>query len=272
MAPIIVAIANQKGGVGKTTTTQNLGACLARLHNKKVLLVDADPQSNLTDACGIHPEQPEKMIYDLLSRETTPTSPEEQRSILLEHILPLAKNLDILPSNIRLAAAEQNLISRVGRENILKKNLRGASDYAFVLIDCPPSVGILTLNAMAAAHFLLIPVQAEYHAMAGLRLVYDTFVKIKADINPTLHIIGLLPTLYDTRKKLNVSVVDALKNFQQHIFRSGIRDNVTLAEAPSHGKDIISYSPKSYGAEDYTAFTKEFLTHLRKKLRANNEQ
>ena len=225
----ICAIANQKGGVGKTTTAHNLGVQLARNAKKRVLLLDLDAQGNLSDACGLDPQT-------------------------------LEAGLDILPVNIRLAEAELAFAGRMGRENLLKKALLSVSgEYDYVLIDCPPSLGLLTVNALNAANGLLIPVQVEYYALAGLALIRQT-AELVRDLNPDLAILGLVLTFFDARKTLNKDVAAALADeWGDTLFSTRIRDNVSLAEAPSNGQDVFSYKRSCYGAKDYAAFAAEFL-------------
>lgn len=223
------AIANQKGGVGKTTTAHNLGVQLARNAKKRLLLLDLDAQGNLSDACGLDPQT-------------------------------LEAGLDILPVNIQLAEAELAFAGRMGRENLLKKALLSVSgEYDYVLIDCPPSLGLLTVNALNAANGLLIPVQVEYYALAGLALIRQT-AELVRDLNPDLAILGLVLTFFDARKTLNKDVAAALADeWGDTLFSTRIRDNVSLAEAPSNGQDVFGYKRSCYGAKDYAAFAAEFL-------------
>ena len=239
----ICAIANQKGGVGKTTTTHNLGVQLARNAKKRVLLLDLDAQGNLSDACGLEPQTLERTVFDVLAG----SAPIAKAKSTLE------EGLDILPANIRLAG-------RMGRENLLKKALTSvAGEYDYVLIDCPPSLGLLTVNALNAANGLLVPVQVEYYALAGLALIRQT-AELVRDLNPDLAILGLVLTFFDARKTLNKDVAAALADeWGDALFSTRIRDNVSLAEAPSNGQDVFSYKRGSYGAKDYAAFAAEFL-------------
>ena len=243
----ICAIANQKGGVGKTTTTHNLGVQLARNAKKRVLLLDLDAQGNLSDACGLEPQTLERTVFDVLAG----SAPIAKAKSTLE------EGLDILPANIRLAEAELAFAGRMGRENLLKKALTSvAGEYDYVLIDCPPSLGLLTVNALNAANGLLIPVQVEYYALAGLALIRQT-AELVRDLNPDL---ALVLTFFDARKTLNKDVAAALADeWGDTLFSTRIRDNVSLAEAPSNGQDVFSYKRGSYGAKDYAAFAAEFL-------------
>lgn len=243
------AIANQKGGVGKTTTAQNLAAALVRNHKKKVLLVDLDSQANLTDACGIDTKSLQRSTFTVL----------EGKIPLSEATVTLEERLDILPATVDLAIADIAFAARIGRENLLKKALAGAQ-YDHIIIDCPPTLGLLTVNALSAANALLIPVQVEYYALAGLNLIQETLNDVRINLNPNISILGLVLTLYDSRKKLNKDVEKALvEDWKEQVFTTRIRDNVALAEAPSDGKDILSYRPRSFGAEDYAALAKEYL-------------
>ena len=246
----ICAIANQKGGVGKTTTTHNLGVQLARNAKKRVLLLDLDAQGNLSDACGLEPQTLERTVFDVLAGNVPIAGAKST----------LETGLDILPANIRLAEAELAFAGRMGRENLLKKALASvAGEYDYVLIDCPPSLGLLTVNALNAANGLLVPVQVEYYALAGLALIRQT-AELVRDLNPDLAILGLVLTFFDARKTLNKDVAAALADeWGDTLFSTRIRDNVSLAEAPSNGQDVFSYKRGSYGAKDYAAFAAEFL-------------
>ena len=229
----ICSIANQKGGVGKTTTTHNLGVQLARDAQKRVLLLDLDAQGNLSDACGLEPQTLERTVFDVLAGNVPIAGAKST----------LETGLDILPANIRLAEAELAFAGRMGRENLLKKALASvAGEYDYVLIDCPPSLGLLTVNALNAANGLLVPVQVEYYALAGLALIRQTAELVR------------------DRKTLNKDVAAALADeWGDALFSTRIRDNVSLAEAPSNGQDVFSYKRGSYGAKDYAAFAAEFL-------------
>ncbi|MDL2307849.1 ParA family protein, partial [Desulfovibrio sp. OttesenSCG-928-C06] len=254
--PLVIAVTNQKGGVGKTTTTHNLGAALADFHKKKVLMVDMDPQGNLSDSCGsgLQDDQTRPTVYELIKEDST-VSFDETR-------VPLRKNLDLLPSNIRLAVADMSFAHVFGRESLLKNALADL-DYDVVLIDCPPSLGILTVNSLTAADFLLVPVQAEYHSMAGLRLMLDSVRKIRRQINPDLEVLGLLLTMYEEKKRLNKDVADFLAETGESLFKTSIRRNIRLAEAPSHGLDIFQHDPKCPGALDYMELAKETLKEIK---------
>lgn len=246
----VCSIANQKGGVGKTTTTQNLGMALGK--KKKVLLIDLDAQGNLTDACGL--SSPEYSAYEVLSGDRA----------LADSVFHLSNHIDLLPATRNLAVAELAFASRMGRENLMKKALQNSS-YDFVLIDCPPSLGLLTVNALTASDSLLIPVQAEYYALAGLDLILETMNSVVENLNPKLHLLGILLTFFDKRKSLNRDVLIGLQErWGKLLFSTLIRDNVSLAEAPSDGHNIFEYRPKSYGAQDYSALAKEFLARVKK--------
>lgn len=244
----ICAVANQKGGVGKTTTVQNLGVALAA--HKKVLLVDLDAQGNLTDACGLSPHEETCTIFQVMDATVSPD----------KAIKPLSENLSILPANIDLSVAEITFAGRMGRENLLKKALQQVQGFDLALIDCPPSLGLLTVNALTAADSLLIPVQTEYHALAGLHLMQQTVAAVKENLNSRLEILGLVLTFFDSRKKLNRDVAEALATeWGNKVFAARIRDNVSLAEAPSAGQDIYAYRKGSFGAEDYRQLADEFI-------------
>lgn len=247
----IIAVANQKGGVGKTTTTINLGACLADA-GKKVLLVDTDPQGNATSGIGIQKAAVSKDIYDVLVNEEAIT----------EAIMPTKHhNLWIVPATIQLAGAETELISQMAREMRLKLALDPVKDqYDFILIDCPPSLGQLSINAFTAAQSILIPVQSEYYALEGLSQLLNTVRLVQKHFNPTLGIEGVLLTMYDARTNLGAEVIDEVrKYFGDKVYETIIPRITRLAEAPSYGLPIVDYDPKSKGADVYTALAKEVL-------------
>lgn len=253
----ICAIANQKGGVGKTTTAQNLGVALARNHGRRVLLIDLDAQGNLTDACGLDPQELPITTYHVLDGSVP----------LAQAVRTLEEGVDLLPANVSLSVADLTFAGRMGRENLLKKALQGAA-YEYVLIDCPPSLGLLAVNAFSAADGLLVPVQLEYHALAGLALIRQTVGQVVENLNPNLKILGLVLTFHDARKKLNRDVAAALtEEWGEQVFSTRIRDNVSLAEAPSNGQDIHAYRAASYGAADYAALAEEFLARTGDKKR-----
>lgn len=246
----IISVANQKGGVGKTTTTVNLGTILAR-KGKKVLLIDADPQGNATSGLGVEKEV-EFSTYDALINET------EMQDTIQDTMI---KNLKICPSNINLAGAEVELVSMMSREQRLKEKLDGIKDkFDFILIDCPPSLGLITLNAFTASDSVLIPVQCEYYALEGLGQLLNTINLVKKHLNKNLQIEGALLTMYDIRTNLSNQVVKEVKRyFDNKVYKSVIPRNVRLSEAPSYGMPITEYDPKSKGAKSYIKFTKEFL-------------
>ncbi|MBE5966189.1 MAG: ParA family protein [Lachnospiraceae bacterium] len=247
----VIAIANQKGGVGKTTTAINLSACLAE-KNKKVLTVDIDPQGNTSSGLGIDKNKLQNSIYQMLIGLCT-----------LEdcRIVNQYDNLDILPSNVNLAGAEIELIGIDHREYILKKQLeRINKDYDFILIDCPPSLNTLTVNAMTAADTVLVPIQCEFYALEGLTQLIHTINLVKQRLNPSLEIEGVVFTMYDARTNLSLEVVENVKeNLRQNIYKTIIPRNVRLAEAPSHGIPINLYDPKSAGAEGYRQLADEVI-------------
>ena len=244
----MVAIANQKGGVAKTTTAINLSACLAEL-GKQVLLVDLDPQGNATSGMGIAKHKLTRCIYDVLIND-----------ISLEQVLQKTdqKNLKIVPARIQLAGAEIELVSQISREGKLRNALDNIKDsYDFIFIDCPPSLGLLTLNALTAATDVIIPIQCEYYALEGLTLLMSTLERIRKHLNPNLNILGALLTMFDARTNLAIQVVDEVKKyFPQKVFKTIISRNVRLSEAPSHGKPINSYDTRSRGAEVYRELAK----------------
>lgn len=252
----IIAIANQKGGVGKTTTSTNLSACLAEV-NKKVLLVDIDPQGNATSGVGIDKNNLEKTVYDMIIDECT-----LEECIIRETL----ENLDVLPSNVNLSGAEIDLIGIEDREYILKKNIDKVKDnYDFIIIDCPPSLNMLTVNAMTTADTVLVPIQCEYYALEGLSQLIHTINLVKERLNPSLEIEGVVFTMYDARTNLSLEVVENVKNnLKQSIYKTIIPRNVRLAEAPSHGLPINLYDKKSIGAESYRLLAEEVIEQSEK--------
>ena len=246
----ISAIINQKGGVGKTTTTQNLAYCLQKHYKKRVLVVDLDAQGNLTDSFAYPPHTLEKTVYDVLDDR-----------IAIHEAIVSTSGPDLLPANLRLASADLSFSNKMGRENLLKNALANvADDYDYVFIDCPPSLGLMTINALTAAQGALIPVQAEYYAFAGLELVKETIGRIKKYLNQSLAIDGILLTLYDKRKSIARDVERGIfEKWGELVFATRIRNNVSLSEAPSFGQSIMEYKSKSYGSEDYCALAQEFL-------------
>ena len=248
----VISVANQKGGVGKTTTAVNLCALLAK-KNKKVLLIDTDPQGNATSALGIEKEV-EFSTYDLLITDTP------IRDIILE--TPI-KNLDISPSNINLAGAEVQLVSMMSREQRMKEKMDEVKDeYDYIIIDCPPSLGLITLNAFTASDSVLIPVQCEYFALEGLGQLLNTVELVRKHLNKNLYIEGALLTMYDIRTNLANQVVREVKKFfQNKVYKTVIPRNVRVSEAPSYGMPISVYDPKSKGARSYEKFTREFLKY-----------
>lgn len=246
----IVSIANQKGGVGKTTTAVNLSTILAK-KNKKVLLVDTDPQGNATSGLGIDKEV-EKSIYDVLVEDAT----------IEETALKTAvKNLKICPSNINLAGAEVQLVGMENREKRLKEKLdKVKEEYDYIIIDCPPSLGLITLNAFTASDSVLIPVQCEYYALEGLGQLMNTINLVKRHLNKCLSIEGAVLTMYDIRTNLSNQVVKEVKKyFEDKVYKTVIPRNVKLSEAPSYGMPITVYDPRSKGAKCYEKFAKEFI-------------
>lgn len=247
----IIAIANQKGGVGKTTTSVNLSSCLAYV-GKKVLLVDIDPQGNATSGVGIEKADVEQCIYDVLVED------EDAKSVVQPTNV---ENLFIMPSTIQLAGAEIELVPTISREVRLKRALETVSnDYDYIIIDCPPSLGLLTINALTAANSVIIPVQCEYYALEGLSQLLNTVRLVQKHLNHSLQIDGVLLTMLDARTNLGIQVIDEVKKyFQDKVYQSIIPRNIRLSEAPSHGKPIIIYDPKSRGAEVYLDFAKEVI-------------
>lgn len=243
----IIAVANQKGGVGKTTTSVNLSALLAK-KGKKVVLLDADPQGNATSGLGVD-KNVEKSLYDVLVNE------EPVENTLQDTI---EKNLKICPSNVNLAGAEVELVSQMSREHRLKEQLDQIKDkYDYIFIDCPPSLGLITLNSFTAADSVLIPVQCEYYALEGLGQLINTINLVKKHLNKSLEIEGAVLTMYDIRTNLSNQVVKEVKKyFDDKVYKTVIPRNVRLSEAPSFGMPITTYDPKSKGARSYEKVSK----------------
>lgn len=247
----IIAIANQKGGVGKTTTAVNLAACVAAA-GKKTLLLDIDPQGNATSGSGMKKDGVTKSIYDVMVNDLPPQEAAYKTEV---------ENFWVMPSNIELAGAEIELVSTLAREHVLKRQLdllRGEYDYIF--IDCPPSLGLLTLNALTASDSVLVPIQCEYYALEGLTQLMNTVRLVKKRLNPTLDIEGVVLTMLDGRTNLGTQVVEEVRRFfKAKVYTSIIPRNVRLGEAPSYGKPIHVYDNRSAGAEAYRALAAEFI-------------
>ena len=248
----MIAIANQKGGVGKTTTAINLSSCLAEA-GQKVLAVDFDPQGNATSGLGLEKEQIDNTVYELLIGDC------KIDQCLIKDV---QENLDVLPSNVNLAGAEIELLEIDDKEKLLKKHLtKIAKNYDFVIIDCPPSLSLLTINALTAANTVLVPIQCEYYALEGLSQVLKTVGLVQKKLNPKLEMEGVVFTMYDARTNLSLEVVENVKsNLNQNIYKTIIPRNVRLAEAPSHGMPINLYDTRSTGAESYRLLAAEVIS------------
>lgn len=253
----VIAVANQKGGVGKTTTAINLAACLAA-KGKKVLVIDTDPQGNTTSGFGVEKNELDNTIYELMLGECSITE------CILKDVLP---KVSILPANVNLSAAEIELIGVDRKEYILKDEVDYIKDqYQFIIIDCPPSLNVLTINAMTTADSVLVPIQCEYYALEGLSQLIHTVNLVKERLNPDLDMEGVVFTMYDSRTNLSMQVVENVKqNLNQHIFKTVIPRNIRLAEAPSYGQPINLYDSKSAGAEAYLTLAEEVIRNNRKR-------
>ncbi len=247
----IIAVANQKGGVGKTTTSINLSACIAS-KLKKVFVIDIDPQGNTTSGYGIEKNELENTIYELILGDCS------IEDCIIKDIMP---NISILPSNVNLAAAEIEMIGVEKKEFILRNEVDWIKDrYDFIIIDCPPSLSFLTVNAMTTADSVLVPIQCEYYALEGLSQLIHTVNLVKERLNPELEMEGVVFTMYDSRTNLSAQVVENVKShLSQKIYNTVIPRNIRLAEAPSYGKPINMYDPKSAGAESYMALADEVI-------------
>ena len=254
-----IALANQKGGVGKTTSTANLGASLALLH-KRVLVVDIDPQANLSVHFGVNIFGEEPSLYEAMV----------DRVAVQDILRPTQiEGLDLIPSSINLAGAEIELVGSVGRETVLKEALSGIlGDYDYVLIDCPPSLGLLTLNAMTTVREVFIPLQTEFFALQGMSKLMETVEIIRRRVNPGLEITGIIACMFDRRTNLAHEVLDNIREyFEDRLFQTIIRRNVKLAESPSHGAPIATYAKTARGNTDYTALAREVLAQEAKRRR-----
>lgn len=248
----IIAIANQKGGVGKTTTAINLSACLAEA-GQHVLVIDIDPQGNTTSGLGISKDEVENTVYQVMLQEIDITE------AICENVFD---NLDVIPSNVNLAGAEIDLIDVDDREYILKNAINEVKEnYDYIILDCPPSLSMLTVNAMTASNTVLVPIQCEYYALEGLTQLIHTINLVKRKLNPELELEGVVFTMYDSRTNLSLQVVENVKdNLKQNIYKTIIPRNIRLAEAPSHGLPITIYDSKSSGAESYRLLAEEVMS------------
>jgi chromosome partitioning protein len=263
----IIALANQKGGVGKTTTTINLAASLATM-DKKVLVIDADPQANASSGLGVDIQQVETSIYDCIISTVLASANKNEKMIDPHEAIYTTdlKGLDIIPSHINLVGAEVEMINLKNRELVIKNMLTALTPaYDYILIDCSPSLGLITTNALTAANSVIIPVQCEYFALEGITKLLQTIKIIKSKINPTLEIEGFLLTMFDSRLRLANQIYDEVKrHFKELVFKTVIQRNVKLSEAPSHGLPCILYDVTSTGAKNYLALAKELIDKYNK--------
>lgn len=248
----VIAVANQKGGVGKSTTAINLSACLAE-KGKRVLIIDVDPQGNATSGLGVDKNSAETTLYELMLGEV------EIEQVLVKNVID---NLDLIPSNINLSGAEIELLEIEDKEYVLRNSISQVRDsYDYIIMDCPPSLNMLTINALTASNSVIVPIQCEYYALEGLSQLIQTIELVKDRLNESLYIEGIVFTMYDARTNLSMQVVENVKShLQQHIYNTVIPRNVRLAEAPSYGEPVILYDSKSTGAESYRALAGEVMS------------